>query len=48
MVSEKVGTILVCNCIVNISDILPVINGAQGGYTLKDINAGRNSSGNTA
>ena len=44
MVSEKVGTILVCN----ISDILPVINGAQGGYTLKDINAGRNSSGNTA
>ena len=30
------------NC--KISDILPEINGAQVGYTLKDINAGRNSS----
>ena len=27
-----------------ISDVLPVINGAQVGYTVKDINAGRNSS----
>ena len=27
-----------------ISDVLPVINGAQAGYTLKDINAGQNSS----
>ena len=34
------------NC--KISDILPKINGAQVGYTLKDINAGRNSSRDTA
>ena len=34
------------NC--KISDILPEINGAQVGYTLKDINAGRNSSRDTA
>ena len=30
------------------SDILPEINGAQVDNTLKDINAGRNSSRNTA
>ena len=34
--------VFLLNC--KISDVLPVINGAQGGYTLKDINAGRNSS----
>ena len=34
------------NC--KISDILPEINGAQVGYALKDINAGRNSSRDTA
>ena len=34
------------NC--KISDILLEINGAQVGYILKDINAGRNSSRDTA
>ena len=34
--------VFLLNC--KISDVLPVINGAQAGYTLKDINAGRNSS----
>ena len=38
--------VLLLNC--KFSDILPVINGAQVGYTLKDINAGRNSSRDTA
>ena len=47
MVSENLGTYLYViafslNC--KISDILPEINGAQVDYTLKDINAGRNSS----
>ena len=36
---------LLLNC--KFSDILTVINGAQGGYTLKDINAGRTSSRDT-
>ena len=35
-------TVFLLNC--KISDVLPVINSAQVGYTLKDINAGRNSS----
>ena len=35
-------TVFLLNC--KISDVLPVINGAQVGYTVKDINAGRNSS----
>ena len=34
--------VFLLNC--KISDVLPVIDGAQVGYTLKDINAGRNSS----
>ena len=34
--------VFLLNC--KVSDVLPVINGAQVGYTLKDINAGRNSS----
>ena len=34
--------VFLLNC--KISDVLPVINGAQAGYTLKNINAGRNSS----
>ena len=34
--------VFLLNC--KISDVLLVINGAQAGYTLKDINAGRNSS----
>ena len=51
MVSENLGTYLYViafssNC--KISDILPEINGAQVDYTLKDINAGRNSSRDTA
>ena len=50
MVSENLGTYLYViafslNC--KISDILPEINGAQVDYTLKDINAGRNSSRDT-
>ena len=51
MVSENLGTYLYViafslNC--KISDIFPEINGAQVDYTLKDINAGRNSSRDTA
>ena len=51
MVSENLGTYLYViafslNC--KISDILPEINGAQVDYTLKDINASRNSSRDTA
>ena len=51
MVSENLGTYLYViafslNC--KISDILREINGAQVDYTLKDINAGRNSSRDTA
>ena len=34
--------VFLLNC--KISDVLPVIDGAQVGYTLKDINASRNSS----
>ena len=34
--------VFLLNC--KVSDVLPVINGAQVGYTLKDINASRNSS----
>ena len=34
--------VFLLNC--KISDVLPVIDGAQVGYTLKDFNAGRNSS----
>ena len=34
--------VFLLNC--KISDVLPVIDGAQVGYTLKDINAGPNSS----
>ena len=34
--------VFLLNC--KICDVLPVIDGAQVGYTLKDINAGRNSS----